>query len=141
MSPRSDALLIKIKDHNRYNGFLFSAVEFGGIAAVTAALAVYFVFARRWIPALVAAGLAVNCTPVAVAALRSRARGEPQIGHAGLATAEIRRQIRAERPHLLRDTLTITALTLIPYAAALWLLLERGAGARTPTRDDRADRG
>lgn len=132
MSPRSGALLAKIKDHNRYNGFLFSAVEFGVIAAVTAGLTGYFLFAHRWVPALVAAGLAVNCAPVAVMALRARRRREPQIGYAGLASAEIRRQIRAERPHLLRDTLTITALTLIPYAAALWLLAERGAGPQAP---------
>ncbi|GIH15535.1 hypothetical protein [Rugosimonospora africana] len=139
MSPRPGTLLTKIKDHNRYNGFLFSAVEFGVIAAVTAGLGVYFVVAHRWVPALVAIGLAVNCTPVAVLALRSRARHEPQIGYAGLASAETRRQIRAERPHLLRDTLTITGLTLIPYAAALRLLVERGRGAVTPGAGARED--
>lgn len=140
MSPSpGSTLLTKIKDHNRYNGFLFSAVEFGAIAAVTAGLAVYFVAARRWVPALVAIGLAVNCTPVAVLAVRSRARHEPQIGHAGLASAEIRRQIRAQRPHLLRDTLTITGLTLIPYAAALRLLVERVRGPEAPATGVRED--
>lgn len=139
MSPRPGALLAKIKDHNRYNGFLFSAIEFGAIAAVTAGLAVYFVLAGRWGPALVATGLAVNCAPVAVMALQSRARNEPQIGYSGLTTAEIRRQIRAERPHLLRDTLTITALTLIPYAAALRLLVERSVGRVTPMVSDPED--
>jgi hypothetical protein len=89
---------------------------------------VYFAVVGRWGVAIVAAGIAVNCVPVAVLALRSTLRGDPQIGYRGLASPEVRRQVRAQRPHLLRDTLTITALTLVPYAAAVWLLAGRRTG-------------
>jgi hypothetical protein len=128
VKPRQGTLLTKIEDHNRYNGFLFAAIEFGSIAAVTAALAIYFAAVQRWPAALIAAGLAANCTPVAFLALRSGRRGDPQIGYAGLANAKVRQQIGAAHPHLLRDTLTITVLTLIPYAAALKMLAEHGYG-------------
>src|SRR5438132_12980609 len=99
VQPVADSLRAKIEDHNRYNGFVFSAVEFGAVAVIMAALAVYFAVVGRWLAAAVAAGIAVNCLPVAILAVRARRRGETQVGYSGLASAEVRRQIRAERPH------------------------------------------
>jgi hypothetical protein len=40
MMPRRGTLLTKIEDHNRYNGFLFTVIEFGATAAVTAGMAI-----------------------------------------------------------------------------------------------------
>lgn len=125
LAPEHTGLLGKIDDHNRYNGFWFSAAEFGITAILAAAAAGYFVSVGRWLPALVGVGIAVNCGPVAVAALRDGLRGVQSIGWSGLASGEVRARIGADRPHLLRDTLTITALTLLPFAGAVVLLTQR----------------
>jgi hypothetical protein len=118
-------LLGKIDDHNRYNGFWFSAAEFGITGILAAAAAGYFASVGRWLPALVAVGITANCVPVVVAALRDRLRGVQSIGWSALASVEVRARIRADRPHLLRDTLTITALTLLPFGSAVVLLTQR----------------
>lgn len=122
----------RIRNHNSYNGFVFSAAEFGGIAILVGSYAVYFWAVHRWLPAVVATGIAVNCAPVALLAIIARQRRERAIGWSGLQDPRIRREIAQRSPHLLFDTLGIATLTLIPFALALILTTEQLARPRTP---------
>jgi hypothetical protein len=108
-----------IREHNELNGVLFSSVEYG-VAALAAAF-VAFGLGRnnRWLGVLLLGGIALNCVVVLVFGLAALRRGERGQSLRGLSDAEYRQRLRREHPDLMRDTLTLAGLAIIPYALAL----------------------
>ena len=73
----------------------------------------------------IASGIALNCVPVVVYGIRAwrenRVKGV-RIG--SFWNREAREQLRRENPHMLRDTLALTAATLLPFATLAAVLFD-----------------
>lgn len=113
LPPPDRTLAGKIRDHNIFNGFLFSAGEFGLVVVATGLLAIVYALRGQWAFSGVCFGIALNALPTVALALQARRQGVPAMGWSGVHAH--RAQLRTERPQLLADTLTITILTLIPF--------------------------
>lgn len=126
-------MIDRVQVHNRLNGYRFVAVEFGVIAAVTAAFAVAWIARGSWLLAAVAAGIFVNSAVIVGAAVRSIFRGERGVGIWKVYTDPgTRRAVVAEHPDLSSDTAMVAVAALIPFALAAVIAIE--AAARTATR-------
>ncbi len=114
-----------IQRHNRLNGLAFSVIEFGLIALLVGTFATYYVFHHRVILAVISWGISVNCLPVVVYGIRSlrdnQAKGR-RIG--SFWSKQTREQRKAENPHMLRDTLILTAATLLPFVSLVAVLFD-----------------
>jgi hypothetical protein len=114
-----------IKRHNRLNGIRFSIAEFGLIALIVGAFAAYYLTHHRAVMAVVTTGLTANCLPVVVIGVRmlmdrtERGNRVPPFW-----SKQGRRQHLRENPHMLRDTMTLTSATLIPFLALAVVLYE-----------------
>lgn len=124
----------RIRDHNRYNGTMFSALEFGVVALTAGGFGIAYAVAGRWVLAAVGIGIAVNCVPTVAWAIAARRAGEPEIGWRGLRDPAVREAIRRTHPHLLRDTLLITVCTVLPYVGLILILGERRSSRSRTTR-------
>ena len=115
-----------IQRHNRLNGLLFSVVEFGFIAVFVGAFAIYYISHRRTVMALIALGITLNCVPVVVYGLRqlAHARRSGTVSGSYLWDKSSRAQLRRENPHMLRDTLTLTMGTLLPFVSFAAVLFD-----------------
>ena len=118
----------RIREHNQLNGVVFSSVEYG-LAALAAAF-VAFGFGRneRWVGAVLFAGIAVNCLLVLGFGLAALRRGERGQSLRRLSDADYRERVRREHPNLMRDTLTLAGLAIIPYALAPSVALDASRG-------------
>lgn len=129
LPPKEPGLAGLIRDHNRLNGFVFSAIEFGLVATLLGGFAIAYLVQSQWIPAVVAGGIAVNCLPTVVLAVRAKVTDETQVGWRAL--RESPHQLRLERPHMLAGTLTIVGLTLVPFAGVTVLVVQRVTGSKS----------
>jgi len=124
-------LLERIEVHNRLNGYRFSAAEFAVIAVLVTPFAAYYLVHGRFVAGLIALGIIVNCLPVVVTALASVRRADVRAeGWRGLRDPSVRERVQAEHPHLLLDTLLITSCVLLPFVAAVVVLIEMIARRR-----------
>jgi hypothetical protein len=114
-----------IQRHNRLNGVAFSTIEFGLIALLAGTFASYYVIHNKVLLAFIWWGITLNCVPVVVYGIRAwrdrRATGE-RIGT--IWDKEARARHMRENPHMLRDTLVLTAATLVPFASLTAVLLD-----------------
>ena len=114
-----------IRRHNRINGIPFSIAEF---ALITLVMGVFFAVhvVRHNLPfAVIEGGIALNCLPVVaigVRMLKEREEAGKPLG--SFWNKEARQQLRRENPHMLRDTLVLTAATLIPFLSFAIFLCE-----------------
>jgi hypothetical protein len=113
-----ERVIRRIREHNELNGVLFSSVEYGVAALAAAFVAFGFGRNKRWLGVLLG-GIALNCVVVLVFGLAALRRGERGQSLRSLSDAEYRQRLRREHPDLMRDTLTLAGLAIIPYALAL----------------------
>lgn len=125
-----------IRGHNRLNGLRFSAVEFGIVGLVAAALAGYFVLFGSVLLGVAALGIASNCLPVVSLAISSMRSGESDIGLQAMLRPAVRAAALRDHPTMQRDTYILAGATLLPFVVALAVAVEvrskriRGGGAR-----------
>jgi len=120
-----------IHRHNLLNGVVFSVVEFGLIAGVIGAFAVYYLFHQRIGMALIAGGTALNCVPVVLDGLRElwkRRAGSETVG--SFWSKDAREKHRKENPHMLRDTVALTIGTLVPFLGLAAVLLDFSSSSK-----------
>lgn len=113
-----------IRGHNRLNGVRFSTAEFGAVGLIVLALAVYCLFARSYLVAIVSIGIAANCIPVVGLGIGSLRDGEPDVGLRGMLSPEYRAKALREYPAGQRDTYILAGATLLPFVVAIAVALE-----------------
>ena len=111
-----------IKAHNELNGLKFVTFEFGLMAVFLTLFGGYCLLAQRWELGLFFGGVGLNCLPVVYAALRALQKGDG--GRGTIWDPQARDRLVAENPHMLRDTLTLSGATLVPFLVLLLLLVE-----------------
>ena len=114
-----------IRDHNRVNGLWFSVVEFLLMTVLCLGMAVLFIDAGAVVFGVVAAGIGANCVVIVVLGVGSLRAGEPDIGLRAAFTPSGRARMRAEYPHLQRETFVLAGATLLPGIVAAWTVVER----------------
>jgi len=85
-----------IRDHNRLNGLRFCAFEFGAIALLCVGFAALFASRGSLLFGLVGLGIALNCLPVIVLAIRSIRAGERDIGLRAMLRSDVRGQAQRD---------------------------------------------
>jgi len=114
-----------IRRHNRLNGVIFSIIEFGLIALFIGAFATYYLTHHRFVLAIIAWGITLNCVPVVIHAIRGLREKQITSNHIGsFWDKKTRDQHKRENPHMLRDTLVLTVATLIPFVTFIAVLYE-----------------
>jgi hypothetical protein len=111
-----------IKFHNRLNGIKFAAIEFALIALIVAPFAVYYCLHQRYVLAFISAGIMLNCLPVVYYGIDAWHKGQgdsPTIWN-----RQARDKLGLENPHMLRDTLVLAGLTLLPLVVLVLVLIE-----------------
>lgn len=124
-------MIRRIESHNRLNGIVFSVVEFIVAAGVISPFAVYYILHARILYALGAMGIILNCLTVVAFGIHQWIDKDEGIGWRRLAqNKEELHRVRHDNPHMLRDTLILTATILAPYALMILVvaqLLARGS--------------
>jgi len=123
-----------VERHNRLNGVRFSVTEYVLIGALAGGYAVYFASHHKVPLATVGGGIAANCFAVALIGLRTMlGRGSAWKSTPPFWKKEARLQHRRDNPHMLRETLILTVVTVVPFVAAVAIVLD-AVGIRTHTR-------
>jgi hypothetical protein len=95
------------------------------IALLIGALAAYYIINHRGVMALIALGIALNCLPVVICGVNALRRKDDHGGHIGSYwNKKARERHRQENPHMLRDTLVLVVLTLLPFVSLVTVLFE-----------------
>ena len=121
-------IIERIRRHNIINGFLFSLIEFGGIALLIGAFAIWFLLKKRYGIGFIGLGIAANCLPVAYYALRSLRRKQQSIGFLAIFDPNVRERVARQYPETAADTAVIVATTLIPFLALLLAAIDSHKG-------------
>jgi hypothetical protein len=111
-----------IKSHNRLNGIKFATIEFGLIALIVAPFAVYYCLHQRFVLAFISGGIVLNCLPVVYYGIDALHKGQddsPTIWN-----RDARDKLNIGNPHMLRDTLVLAGLTLLPLVVLVLVLME-----------------
>ena len=111
-----------IKSHDRLNGIKFATIEFALITLIVAPFAVYYCLHQRFVLAFISGGIMLNCLPVVyydIDALRKGQDDSPMIWK-----RQARDKLNRENPHMLRDTLVLPGLTLLPLVVLVIVLTE-----------------
>jgi len=114
-----------IREHNIVNGLRFTVIEFTVMVAVVTGFAIYFAAAGASVPAVVCLGVAANCIAVAEVSLGSLRAGEEDRSLAATFSASARARILEEHPGAQRATWLLSALTLLPFAVAIGVVIGR----------------
>jgi len=113
-----------IRDHNRLNGLRFCAFEFGAIALLCVGFAALFASRGSLLFGLVGLGIALNCLPVIVLAIRSIRAGERDIGLRAMLRSDVRAQAQHDVPTMQRDTLILSGATILPFVGLVAALID-----------------
>jgi hypothetical protein len=124
VAARRGTMLGIIERHNRLNGVVFSIAEFSLIALVAGAFASYYLVHREAVLAFITSGITVNCLPVVVIGVRMLTVATQQNRIAPFWNKQARGQHLRDNPHMLRDTLALTAAILLPFLATIIVLYE-----------------
>ncbi len=108
-------MIRRIVEHNKLNGVLFSTFEFLLVSAAAIFVGIGFGLHQRWIGVALAAGTALNSLVVVAFGVGSWRRGERGSSLRELSRAKYREALRREHPAMLKDTLALTAATVLPY--------------------------
>lgn len=111
-----------IKSHNELNGLKFVIFEFGLMALLLIAFAVYCLMRQRLLLGLFFGGIGLNCLPVVYYGLRALRKGEGSSGT--IWNPQAREKLIARNPHMLRDTLTLAGATLLPMLVLIFVVVE-----------------
>ena len=114
-----------IREHNTLNGLRFTLIEFSVMAVVVASFAIYFAIAGATVLAVALLGVAANCLVVAAVSIRSLRAGEEDRSLAETFSPSSRARILQDHPDAQRATWALSALTLIPFAVATFVLVGR----------------
>ncbi len=125
-----------VRRHNALNGLIFSLLEFGLIALLVGAFAVYYLIHRNTVLAFITVGSALNCLPVVVLACQTLLTTAPAERVGSIWNRQARAQHLRENPHMLRDTLVLTGATLLPFVSLLAVLVELVRGKLTQSPPD-----
>jgi hypothetical protein len=115
-------MILIIKAHNRLNGIKFSTIEFAFIALIIAPFAVYYILHHQFVLAFISGGIIFNCLPVVYFGINAFRKGEND--SQTIWNRQAREKITAENPNMLRDTLLLAGLTLVPLVVLLIVLVE-----------------
>jgi hypothetical protein len=124
-------MLAIIRRHNALNGLHFSLVEFGLIALLVGAFAVYYLLHHETVMALITVGITFNCLPVVILACHTLLTTVPGERVGSIWNRQARAQHLRENPYMLRDTLVLTGATLLPFVSLLAVLSELVGGRLT----------
>ena len=114
-------MIALISTHNRLNGFRFVIGEFALMVVVVAPFGIYYAIQGRWLLALIALGIAGNCSVVLVYAVRSLVGGDADVGIRALYTDQpTRKSVARDHPRLLGETLLLTAAVILPLVLTAW---------------------
>ena len=118
-------MLDLIRRHNRLNGIWFSIGEFVFIFLAIGGLGTAHLVLGNFTLAIIEWGIAVNCFPVVVIGVRMLMdRGETGKATGYFWNKQAREQLKRDNPHMLRDTLTLTAATLIPFVLLILVVYQ-----------------
>src|SRR5689334_25428161 len=114
-----------IQHHNRLNGLAFSIIEFGLIGLFASTFGTYYLLHHRLAMALISWGIALNSIPVVVYGLRQLFRDRAAgIRGGSFWDKNARVQLKKENPRMLRDTLILTTVTLLPFVSFAAVVFE-----------------
>ena len=111
-----------IKSHNTLNGIKFATMEFALIALIVAPFAGYYCLHQRFVLAFISGGIMLNCLPVVYYGIQALHKGQdasPTIWNSWASD-----KLNLENPHLLRDTLVLACLTLLPVIVVVLVLMD-----------------
>jgi hypothetical protein len=109
-----------ISTHNRLNGFRFVIGEFALMVVVVAPFGIYYAIHGMWLLALIALGIAGNCSVVLVYAVRSLVGGDADVGIRVYTDQPTRKSVARDHPRLLGETLLLTAAVILPLVQTAW---------------------
>ena len=114
-----------IRRHNRLNGIPFTITEFALIALVMGVFGTLHLVRHNFTFAVIEWGIAVNGLLFVMIGVRMLMdRDEAEKRTASFWNKQARQQHLRENPHMLRDTLTLTAATLIPFVTLTLVLYQ-----------------
>ncbi len=117
-------MIRRIKTHNLLNGIVFSIVEFLIAALIVAPFAAYYIVLGRFLLAILAIGIILNCLVIVVIGIQQYRRGEKDVGIRHLFNKDIRERVGREYPHLGSDTLVLSVTVLLPFVILFWVVGE-----------------
>jgi len=118
-----------IKSHNRLNGIKFATIEFALIALIVAPFAGYYCLHQRFVLAFISGGIMLNCLPVVYYGIEALHKGQDD--SLTIWNRQARDKLNLENPHLLRDTLVLAGLTLLPLVVLVLVLMEATQSRKT----------
>ena len=107
-------MIAVVEEHNRLTGYRFVIVEYGMVGAVFGVLGGWYIVAGSALDAIIWLGISANCAVVALLAEAQLRGGAPDIGIRAMRDPDRRAQTRREHPHLLRHTLALVAVSMLP---------------------------
>ena len=124
-------MIERIKTHNYLNGQIFSFLEYLFAAGVFAPFLAYYLIHSRWLYAILAIGVVLNCLTVCTFALVSMLRKERSIGILKISRdKELRRKVQHDHPDLTRQTMVLSLTVLVPFWIFAATLLDRRGRVR-----------
>ena len=118
-----------IKSHNRLNGIKFATIEFALIALIVAPFAGYYCLHQQFVLAFISGGIMLNCLPVVYYGIEALHKGQDD--SLTIWNRQARDKLNLENPHLLRDTLVLAGLTLLPLVVLVLVLMEATQSRKT----------
>jgi hypothetical protein len=114
-----------IRRHNRLNGVRFSIAEFSVIALIVGFFTCYYTIHGRSVMALIGWGIILNCSAVvAIGVYMLKSPREVKDHVPSFWKKEARAELIRQNPHMLRDTMTLTIFTIIPFLSIAVVLFE-----------------